>query len=118
MVPRAVGPDGNRPAAEGSTPEGRHLMTQQTATAGHTRTWSLRLDIFENDQDTTSVRAVLDTGEATLVSRTTAHRNPADRPVPEIGDEYAAGRALLALGRQLIDAGAADADANAHQSRP
>jgi len=92
-------------------------MTQQTATAGHTRTWNLRLDIFENDQDTTSAHAVLDTGDTTLVSRTTAHRNPDDRPVPEIGDEYAAGRALLALGRQLLDAGAADADDNAQQNR-
>ena len=89
-------------------------MTQQTtATAGHTRSWNLRLDIFEKDQDTTTVRAVLETGDNTLVSRTTAHRNPNDMPVPEIGDEYAAGRALIALGRQLVDAGAADADDNA-----
>ncbi|MBY8876264.1 dsRBD fold-containing protein [Actinacidiphila acidipaludis] len=86
-------------------------MTQQTA--AHTRTWTLRLDIFEEDQDTTLVHAVLDTGDNTLVSRTAAHRNPDDPPVPEIGDEYAAGRALLALGRQLVDAGAADADVNA-----
>lgn len=91
-------------------------MTQHTATtAGHTRTWSLRLDIFENDEDTTSVRAVLDTGDARLVSRATAHRNPGDPPVPEIGDEYAAGRALLALGHQLVDAGSADADINARR---
>lgn len=90
-------------------------MTQETAaTAGHTRTWTLRLDIFERDQDTTAVNAVLDTGDTTLATRTTAHRNPGDPPVPEIGDEYAAGRALLALGRQLVDAGAADADVNAH----
>jgi hypothetical protein len=89
-------------------------MAQQTAaTAGHARTWTLRLDIFEKDEDTTSVHAVLDTGDNRLVSRTTAHRNPSDPPVPEIGDEYAAGRALMALGRQLVDAGAADAEANA-----
>ena len=91
-------------------------MTEQTtATTGHTRTWTLRLDIFEKDEDTTTVHAILDTGDNTLASRTTAHRNPADPPVPEIGDEYAAGRALLALGRQLVDAGAADADVNAPQ---
>lgn len=91
-------------------------MTQQsTATAAHTRTWNLRLDIFEEDSDTTIVHAVLDTGTNRLVSRTSAHRNPHDRPVPEIGDEYAAGRALLALGRQLLDAGALDSKTNARQ---
>ena len=92
-------------------------MTHETATAptGHTRTWTLRLDIFEPDQDSTTVQAVLDTGDSKLVSRTTARRNPHDRPVPEIGDEYAAGRALLNLGRQLVSAGAADADDNAHR---
>lgn len=89
-------------------------MTQQTVrTPGRTRTWKLRLDIYEKDQDTTAVHAVLDTDDNQLVSHTTAHRNPHDTPVPEIGDEYAAGRALLALGRQLLEAGAADADDNA-----
>jgi len=91
-------------------------MTNGTATtAGHTRTWNLRLDIFEQDADTTVVHAVLDTENNRLVSRTSAHRNPHDRPVPEIGDEYAAGRALLALGRQLLDAGALDSSTNARQ---
>lgn len=89
-------------------------MTQRTtATAAHTRTWNLRLDIFEEDPDTTIVHAVLDTGTNRLVSRTSAHRNPHDRPVPAIGDEYAAGRALLQLGRQLLDAGALDSSTNA-----
>lgn len=96
--------------------KGRHLMTNESATlAGHTRTWNLRLDIFEEDADTTIVHAVLDTGTNRLVSRTSAHRNPHDRAVPEIGDEYAAGRALLALGRQLLDAGALDSATNVRQ---
>ncbi|HEY5836963.1 dsRBD fold-containing protein [Streptomyces sp.] len=88
-------------------------MTQQkSAEPARTKTWTLRLDIFEEDEDVTSVRAALDTGDNTLVTHATAHRNPHDRPVPEIGDEYAAGRALLELGRQLVRAGTADAAAN------
>ncbi|MFE3249117.1 dsRBD fold-containing protein [Streptomyces sp. NPDC059209] len=82
---------------------------------GRTTTWNVRLDIFEEDEDSTAVRAVLDTGDNELVIRTTARRNPHDRPVPEIGDEYAAGRALLELGQRLLDAGATDADDNAHR---
>jgi hypothetical protein len=110
----AVGPRRTVPPPEERFRKAGILMTQQTAdTAGRTRTWHLSLDIFEEDEDTTTVHAVLDTGDNQLVSRTTAHRNPHDRPVPEIGDEYAAGRALLALGRDLLEAGAADADANA-----
>lgn len=88
-------------------------MTQQKAAApGRTRTWTLRLDIFEEDEDSTVVHATLDTGDNRLVSETTARRNPHDPPVPEIGDEYAAGRALLDLGRQLLAAGTTDAAAN------
>ncbi|MFC9603364.1 dsRBD fold-containing protein [Streptomyces niveus] len=91
-------------------------MTQQAAAVqGRTRTWNVRLDIFEEDKDTTAVYAVLDTGESELVIRTTAHRNPHDRPAPEIGDEYAAGRALRELGRRLLNAGATDAEDNTHR---
>lgn len=90
-------------------------MTQQKAAApGRTRTWNVRLDIFEEDEDSTAVHAILRTGDNELVTRTTARRNPHDKPVPEIGDEYAAGRALLELGRRLVEAGATDAEDNAH----
>lgn len=89
-------------------------MTQQrSAIPTHTKTWSLRLDIREQDDNLTMVDAALDTGDRTLRSRTTAHRNPQDPPAPEIGDEYAAGRALLELGRQLLHEGTSDAAANA-----
>ncbi|AUY47749.1 dsRBD fold-containing protein [Streptomyces sp. CB01881] len=76
-----------------------------------TRRWALRLDLFE-EGDVTKVHAVLDTGDNTLESRTEAHRNPHDPPVPEIGDEYAAGRALVELGHMLLRAGMTDATAN------
>lgn len=88
-------------------------MTGQSAAApARTKTWTLRMEIAEESDDVTTVRAALDTGGTTLVSSTTAHRNPHDPPVPEIGDEYAAGRALLDLGKQLLRAGTTDAAAN------
>ncbi|MCC9306272.1 DUF1876 domain-containing protein [Kitasatospora sp. RB6PN24] len=77
----------------------------------HTKRWSLRLDIYE-EGDVTKVHAVLDTGDNVLESRSDAHRNPNDPMVPEIGDEYAAGRALVDLGYQLLRAGMVDAAAN------
>ncbi|MGK4585290.1 dsRBD fold-containing protein [Kitasatospora sp. HPMI-4] len=87
------------------------MSTNTAAPKLRTKRWTLRLDLFEED-DVTKVHAVLDTGDNQLESRTTAHRNPHDPPVPEIGDEYAAGRALVDLGNQLLRAGTADAAAN------
>lgn len=64
-------------------------MTQHTSTEKpHSKQWSVRLDLFE-EGDLTKVHAVLDTGDTTLRSRTSAQRNPHDTPVPEIGDEFA-----------------------------
>ena len=89
-------------------------MTQHDAAApARTKTWTLHMDIVEEGRDVTTVAAILDTGDRTLVSRTTARRNPHDPPAPDIGDEYAVGRALLDLGKQLLRAGTADAAANA-----
>ncbi|MFH9347960.1 dsRBD fold-containing protein [Kitasatospora sp. NPDC017646] len=86
-------------------------MSTKTAATMRTKQWSLRLDLFE-EGDTTKVHAVLDTGDTTLETRTTARRNPGDPPVPEIGDEYAAARALIDLGHQLLRAGLSDSAAN------
>ncbi|MGW3496178.1 DUF1876 domain-containing protein [Streptomyces sp. NPDC001020] len=69
--------------------------------------WTLRLYLSEHDPDTTA-RVVLDTGDNVLESRAAAHRNPDDTAVPEIGDELAVGRALVALGRQLLQTAAGD----------
>jgi len=73
----------------------------------HTKEWTLRLYVFEEGDDT-RVHAVLDTGDDRLESRTSAHRSPHDEPRPEIGDEFAAGRALIELGHQLLRAGTRD----------
>jgi hypothetical protein len=92
-------------------------MTQQdTAASTRSKTWTLTLDITEEGMDSTAVDATLDTGNKTLVSHTSAHRNPNDPPAPDIGDEYAAGRALLDLGKQLLRAGTDEAAANAQDA--
>ncbi|MEV5005202.1 dsRBD fold-containing protein [Streptomyces sp. NPDC055692] len=72
--------------------------------------WRLNLYLSEHDPDTTA-RIVLDTGDNVLETRAEARRNPYDMAVPEIGDELAAGRALIALGRELLRAAAGDIDA-------
>ncbi|MFD5432950.1 DUF1876 domain-containing protein [Kitasatospora sp. NPDC127067] len=86
-------------------------MSTTTTTPMHTKRWTLRLDLFEQG-DTTKAHAVLNTGDNTLESRTTARRNPNDPAVPEIGDEYAAARALIDLGHRLLRAGLSDSAAN------
>ncbi|MFC5957240.1 DUF1876 domain-containing protein [Streptomyces pratens] len=68
----------------------------------HTVEWKVRLYLFE-EGGTTKARAVIDTGTTVLTGHGTAHRNPADTEVPEIGDELAAGRAMQDLGRQLVE---------------
>jgi uncharacterized protein DUF1876 len=74
----------------------------ETDTAGHlaAKEWTMRLYLFEEGPRTVA-RVVLDTGDNTLEAHGEAHRNPHDAPVPEIGDEIAAGRALTALGERL-----------------
>jgi hypothetical protein len=63
--------------------------------------WNVQIYISE-DSDATVARAVLytrDTGKVTGTGQ--ARRNPADRDVPEIGDELAVSRALADLADRL-----------------
>ena len=69
--------------------------------------WRLNLYLSEHDPATTA-RLVLDTGDNVLESHAEARRNPYDRDIPEIGDELAAGRALIAMGRLLVRAANGD----------
>ncbi|WP_223736265.1 dsRBD fold-containing protein [Streptomyces purpurogeneiscleroticus] len=71
--------------------------------------WKLRLHLYETGPKTTAW-AVLDTGDNVLEARGHAHQHPHDAPVPEIGDELAAGRALVILGQQLIHYAAMDVE--------
>ncbi|MGI5375191.1 DUF1876 domain-containing protein [Streptomyces sp. CA-251387] len=69
--------------------------------------WTVQIHITE-DGDDTRAEAVLTTqgtaeSTSTVTGRGVAHRNPIDRPIPEIGDELAASRALEDLAIRLHD---------------
>ncbi|KMS70914.1 hypothetical protein ACM01_29230 [Streptomyces viridochromogenes] len=79
--------------------------------ADKNKDWTVRIHITE-DGDDTRAEAVLTTQEmsqgtsqdtSTITGRGVAHRNPIDRPIPEIGDELAASRALEDLAIRLHD---------------
>jgi hypothetical protein len=70
--------------------------------------WNVQIYITENGDDT-EARAVLTTeSNDSVTGRGRARRNPMDRPVPEIGDELAASRALEDLAIRLHDVAADD----------
>ncbi|MFL1897815.1 DUF1876 domain-containing protein [Streptomyces tauricus] len=70
--------------------------------------WTVQMYLTEDD-DVTYARAVLTTRDTSkLTGRGVARRNPIDRPVPEIGEELAAGRALEDLAIRLHDVASDD----------
>ncbi|MFJ8631184.1 DUF1876 domain-containing protein [Streptomyces sp. NPDC093568] len=76
------------------------------------KNWTVRIHITE-DGDNTRAEAVLTTDDTpddmiAVTGRGVARRNPLDRPVPEIGDELAACRALEDLSIRLHDIAADD----------
>lgn len=90
------GPDGRVERSGGEDPTPPDVPVVATP---HVTTWTVTVQVYEHGDDTTA-RAVLHAGADTdLVGRGSAHRNPADAAVPEIGDEVAVARAL----RQLAD---------------
>ncbi|GAA0664929.1 hypothetical protein GCM10010193_15420 [Kitasatospora atroaurantiaca] len=85
-------------------------MNENLAAQPQSTEWQLKLRLTE-DGDLTQAHVVLDTGEAVLEADAEAHRSPHDPPVAGIGDELAAGRALLDLGHRLVHAGSVAAEA-------
>jgi hypothetical protein len=74
----------------------------------HVRTWTVEIQLFETDDETTA-HAVLRSGMAPpLRGDGHAERQAAEPPVPEIGDEVAAGRALHRLADLLLGAASGD----------
>ncbi|MDI3102105.1 MULTISPECIES: DUF1876 domain-containing protein [Streptomyces] len=70
--------------------------------------WTVQIYLTE-DGDATHARAVLKAQDTSnLTGRGSARRNPIDRPIPEIGDELAASRALEDLAIRLHDVAADD----------
>jgi hypothetical protein len=76
-----------------------------------TKRWTA--DVFVNEhEDWTYAEARLHTNDNThLVGYGRAQRNPADKDIPEIGDELATARALTDLGHRLLLAAALDIQA-------
>jgi hypothetical protein len=80
-----------------------------------TKRWTVIVDIDEHEGRTRAV-ARLETGDPEgLTGVGLARLNPADRDVPEIGDELAVARALSELSHHLLDAAAADIEQITHQ---
>jgi hypothetical protein len=73
--------------------------------------WNVVVTIDEHDGRTRAV-ARLHTRDRELVGVGLAHRNPAERDVPEIGDELAVARAFGELGNRLLACAAADVGEN------
>ena len=73
----------------------------------HIAEWPVTLRLTEDDDDTVA-KASVRTRDNVLTAEGRARRDPHDPSVPEIGDELAAGRALVELGRTLIRAAAKD----------
>ena len=76
----------------------------------HVREWPIRLYFFEEDGET-QARVVLTASGGRLEVVGEALCEPGDFDVPEIGDEVAAGRALIALGTKLLRGSEADIEA-------
>ncbi|HSI93051.1 MAG TPA: DUF1876 domain-containing protein [Jiangellaceae bacterium] len=80
-----------------------------------TKRWTVDVYIDEHE-DTTRAEARLRTRDDTqLTGVGTAHRNPSDVDVPEIGDELAVARALGELSRKLLRTAAEDIEDVTHQ---
>jgi hypothetical protein len=77
-----------------------------------TKRWSVDIFIDEDGEGHTYAEARLHSGADTMVVGVgRAKLNPADRDIPEIGDELATARALNDLGHRLLLAAAGDIEA-------
>jgi len=78
--------------------------------------WSVDIYIDEDGNGHTYAEARLRTqADTMLVGVGRARLNPADRDIPEIGDELATARALNDLGHRLLLAAAGDVEAVTHE---
>jgi hypothetical protein len=80
-----------------------------------TKRWNVVIDIDEHDGRTRAVASLHDRDIDQLTGVGLARLNPADRDVPQIGDELAAARALADLSHQLLDVAAADIEQVTHE---
>jgi hypothetical protein len=73
-----------------------------------TTRWNVSIDIDEHDGRTRATARLHTRDSDRLVGVGLARLNPADRDVPEIGEELATARALSELSHQLLHAVAED----------
>ena len=79
-----------------------------TPTGPVSKSWSVQIDLGEHDGMTRAVARLHTSDRRSLTGTGAARLNPADRDVPEIGDELAAARALSELAHALLEAAADD----------
>ena len=72
--------------------------------------WTVTIEIDEHDGRTRAHARLHTPTSDQLVGVGLARLNPADRDVPEIGDELAAARALSDLAHHLLDVASADVE--------
>jgi Domain of unknown function (DUF1876) len=77
--------------------------------------WRVEIQIDEHEGRTRALARLHNRDETGLVGVGLARLNPADRDVPEIGDELAVARALSDLGHKLLDAAAGDIERISHR---
>lgn len=70
--------------------------------------WTVIVDIDEHDGRTRAVARLHNRESDRLIGIGTASLNPAERDMPEIGDELATARALSELSHRLVSRAAAD----------
>ncbi len=74
--------------------------------------WTVTIDIDEHEGHTRAVARLQDRDTERLTGVGLARLDPADRDVPEIGDEIAVARALSDLGHRLLQAATEDVEAS------
>jgi hypothetical protein len=72
--------------------------------------WTVTIDIDEHDGHTRAVARLLTRDSDRLTGVGLARLDPADRDVPEIGDEIAVARALSDLSHRLLQAATEDVE--------
>jgi hypothetical protein len=78
---------------------------------GRALTWDVRITVVESGGSTTAEATVMNGPPESLRAVGHARRAPEDPPVPLIGDEIAAGRALRRLADRLLAVAEADVSA-------
>jgi hypothetical protein len=77
--------------------------------------WTVEIEIDEHEGRTRAVARLRSRQSGHLVGVGLARLNPADRDVPEIGDELAAARALSELSHRLLEMTAENIEQITHQ---